>query len=118
MAAYKSRMMEWDDNLQPIVKELGEGEKPLVFITHDESTFNSNDGRKHIWIHEDKSPLRKKGRGQGLHVSDYLTPIGRLDDSKVCETLKCGGDIWWTGELMMEQLTNKAIPAFERAFPG
>ena len=46
MAAFKSRMMEWDEDLQPIVKELGEGEKPLVFITHDESTFNSNDGRK------------------------------------------------------------------------
>lgn len=61
--------------------------------------------------------MRKKGRGQGLHVSDYLTPVGGLDEGKVCETLKCGGDIWWTGELMMEQLTNKAIPAFERVFP-
>ena len=61
--------------------------------------------------------MRKKGRRQGLHVSDYQTPIGRLDDSNVRETLKCGGDIWWTGQLMMEQLTNKAIPAFERAFP-
>jgi len=57
MAAYKARLVEWDDNLQPIMQELGEGVKPLVFITHDESTFNSNDGRKRIWIHEDKSPL-------------------------------------------------------------
>ena len=118
MAAFSPRMMEWDDDLQPIVKELGASEKPLIFITHDESTFNSNDGRRRIWIHEDKSPLRKKGRGQGLHVSDYLTPIGRLDNGKVCEILKCGGDIWWTGELMIEQLTSKAIPAFERSFPG
>ena len=118
MASFKSKMIEWDHDLQPIIKQLGVGEKPLVFITHYESTFNLNDGRKRIWIHEDKSPLRKKGRGQGLHVSDYLTPIGRLDDGNVYETLKCGGDIWWTGELMIEQLTNKAIPAFERAFPG
>ncbi|RPA92509.1 hypothetical protein L873DRAFT_1656818, partial [Choiromyces venosus 120613-1] len=29
-----------------------------------------------------------------------------------------GGDIWWTGELLLKQLTEKAIPAFERAFPG
>jgi len=118
MAGYKARMMEWDDNLQPIMQEFGEEVKPLVFITHGESTFNSNDGRKHIWIHEDKSPLRKKVRGQGLHVSDYVTPVGRLDNGKVCKTLKCGGDIWRDDKLMMEQLTNKAIRAFERAFPG
>ena len=44
----------------------------------------------------------------------------RFDDGKVCETLKCGGDVWWTGELMMEQLTSKTIqvPVFKRNFPG
>ena len=118
MEAYKARMMEWDDNLQPINKELEPGVKPIVFITHDESTFNSNDGRKRIWIHQDKQPLRKKGRGQGLHVSDYLSPIGRLGNGDVCKILKCGGDIWWTGEDMLEQLTTQAIPSFELAFPG
>jgi len=86
-------MMEWDDDLQPIVKELGGSEKLLVFITYDVSTFNSNNGRRRIWIHEDKSLLRKKVTGQGLHVLDYLTTIGWLDNGKVCEILKCGGDI-------------------------
>ena len=118
MAALHSRMMEWNEDLEPINKELEASVKPIVFITHDESTFNSNDGRKCIWIHEDKSPLRKKGRGQGLHVSDYLTPIGHLGGGEVCEILKCGGDTWWTGEDMLEQLINKAIPAFEISFPG
>jgi len=83
-------MMEWDNDLQPIVKELGASEKQLIFITHDESTFNSDDGRRCIWIQEDKSQLRKKGRRQGLHVSDYLIPIGRLDNGNICEILKCG----------------------------
>ena len=118
MESLKPSMMEWNEQLEPIFKELEPGVKPIVFITHDESTFNSNDGRKRIWIHEDKSPLRKKGRRQGLHVSDYLTPIGRLGDGDVCEILKCGGDIWWTGEDMLNQLTSKAIPAFEKSFPG
>jgi len=118
MAALHSQMMEWNEDLEPINKELEAGVKPIVFITHDESTFNSNDGRKRIWIHEDKSHLRKKGRGQGLHVSDYVTPIGHLGGGEVCEILKCGGDTWWTGEDMLEQLINKAIPAFERSFPG
>ncbi|RPA93141.1 hypothetical protein L873DRAFT_1847383 [Choiromyces venosus 120613-1] len=111
-------MLEWDETLTIIEKEQVVGVKPIVFITHDECTFNSNDGRKRIWIHNDKAPLRKKGRGQGLHVSDFLTPVGRLGGGDVCEIMKCGGDVWWTGELMLKQLTEKAIPAFEKAFPG
>ena len=108
--------MELDANLQPINKDLPKGVTPIVFITHDQSTFNSNDGTKRIWIHEDKAPLRKKGRDQGLHVSDFLSPIGRLGDGTVCEILNCRGDVWWTGEDMLEQLTQKAIPAFKRSF--
>jgi len=41
-----------------------------------------------------------------------------LDNGKVCEMVKCGGDIWWAGELMIEQLTCRAIQAFERSFSG
>ena len=89
----QSRMMEWDISLNEIPKSYDTG-KPVVFVTHDECTFNSNDGRKRIWIHKNHMPIRKKGRGQGLHVSDFLTPIGRLGDGKVCEILKCGGDVW------------------------
>jgi len=117
MAALGSRMMEWNKDLEMLNKELEAHVKPIVFITHDQSTFNSNNGRKHIWNHEDKSLLPKKGCGQGLQVSDYLTPIGGLGGSAVGEILKCGGDTWWTGEDMLEQLINKAIPAFERSFP-
>jgi len=91
--------------------------KLIAFVMYDESTFNSNDGRKCIWIHEDKSPLQKKCRGHELHVLDYLTPIGRLRGGQVCEILKCGGDTWWPGEDILQQLVDKAIPAFERSFP-
>jgi len=118
MAAWKSRMMEWDENLQLIPQALENGVKPLVFVTHDESTFNSNDGHRKIWVHSDRAPIRKKGRGQGLHVSDYLTAIGRLGGGEAAEILKCGGDIWWTGELMLKQLIEKVLPLFEKSFPG
>jgi len=118
MQALRPRMMEWDDSLEPISKILEPNTKPVVFVTHDECTFNLNDGRKRIWIHKDHAPIRKKGRGQGLHVSDFLTPVGRLGGGAVCEILKCGGDVRWTGERMLKQLRDKAIPAFEAAFPG
>ena len=54
-----------------------EGEKPLVFITHDESTFNSNDG-KQGWMIQGRQPLEPKGKGKGIMVSGFLTPGGRL----------------------------------------
>ena len=69
-------------------------------------------------VHSEHKPLRKQGRGQGLHISDFLTPIARLGDGEACVTPKCGGDTWWTGDRLLDQMINKAIPAFEAQFPG
>ena len=55
---------------------LNPGEVPLVFITHDESTFNANDGKRKIWKEEGKNPLRSKARRKGIMVSGFLTPGG------------------------------------------
>lgn len=90
----------------------------IEFITYDEFTFNSNNGRHYIWINEEHTPLRKNGRGQGLQVSDLLTPVGRLGDENVCMILKCSGDIWWNGETILDQVITKAIPEFEKSYPG
>jgi len=54
------------------------GIRPIVLVVHDESTFNANDGRSKIWIKDDNIPLKKKTRGKGIMVSDFLTPGGRL----------------------------------------
>ncbi|RPB05124.1 hypothetical protein L873DRAFT_1627247, partial [Choiromyces venosus 120613-1] len=59
-----------------------------------------------------------KGHGQGLYVSDFLTLVGRLGGRDICEIMQYGRDVWWTRELMLKQLTEKAIPAFKKAFPG
>jgi hypothetical protein len=120
MESYKGQLMEWDEDLDIIPNPLHlSGEvQPLILVTQDESTFNANDGRHFIWVHEQHKPLRKKGRGQGLHVSDFLTPIGRLGDGDAAVILKCGGDVWWNGERLIDQIVNKAIPAFEAQFPG
>ena len=40
-------VFEEDDSWKP-PSGLLEGEKPLVFITHDESTFNANDGKRQL----------------------------------------------------------------------
>jgi len=94
MQSLEPLMRGWDADLEVVSKPLVTGVWPIVFITHDECTFNSNNRRRKIWIHEDNTPIRKKGRGQGLHISDLLAPVGRLAGGAVCETLKCGGEVW------------------------
>ncbi|CAG8604898.1 14134_t:CDS:2, partial [Cetraspora pellucida] len=50
-------------------------------VTYDESTFHINDGPHAMWGPEKEQPLRKKGMGLGIHVSDFLTKmIGPLRD--------------------------------------
>jgi len=44
MKSLQPHMMEWDEALQVIDKSYEANQRPLVFITHDECTFNSNDG--------------------------------------------------------------------------
>src|SRR5690349_9869212 len=50
---------------------LPEGQRPLLFYTHDESTFYANDGQRMIWHPKGEMPLRKKGRGRSIMVSNF-----------------------------------------------
>ena len=54
------------------------GEKPLVLVMHDESTFNANDGKRRLWMKENEQPLRPKGKEKGIMVYAFLTPGGIL----------------------------------------
>ena len=59
--------------------ELSEFEHLHIIVTHDESTFDSNDGRREGWHPRNEQPLKKKSRGRSIHVSEFLTEtIGRL----------------------------------------
>ena len=120
LKSVESRLMSWDEDLCPVpsIDVLCGDEQALIMVTHEECTFNANDGKRFVWTHEDHNPIRKKGRGQGLHVSELLTPIGRLGGGSACEILKCGGDTWWDGAKLLDQILTKAIPAFEAEFPG
>lgn len=63
MMELKRRMESFDDSdydvtVQP---DLEEGEKKLIMVTHDESTFYANDYKAVIWLGYDERVLRKKG---------------------------------------------------------
>ena len=144
------RMVRWElvnsngnEELQIVYpSNLPSGVSPVVLIVHDESTFNANDGRCKIWVKEDHIPLKKKTRGKGIIVSDFLIPgerlcipddinnppvteYGMLDDGPkrmdqqltAC-SIEYGGDNWWDGDQLVEQVLKLAIPVFESAFPG
>ncbi|RPB20084.1 hypothetical protein L211DRAFT_870918 [Terfezia boudieri ATCC MYA-4762] len=122
-------LRQWDEDGKVIPICLPLGEKEKILITHDESTFNANDGKWQMWIKDNAYPLRKKGRGKGIMVSEFMTPRGRLavpphiyaEDlprHQATEFLEYGQDNWWTEEKMVEHVSNIAIPIFERAYPG
>jgi len=96
LKSVESRLMEWNEDLlsNPTDQVLSDKLQPLIMVTHDECTFNANDSTRFVWTDEEHNLIRKKERGQGLHVSELVRPIGRLGGGRVCEILKCGGDIW------------------------
>lgn len=63
--------------------DLNCGEKEHVWVTHDETTFYVYDGPHSVWGPESEQPLRKKGLGSAMHISDFLTEtIGPLKDDQ------------------------------------
>jgi hypothetical protein len=72
-----------------------EGEKPIVFVTHNESAFNVNTGKRKIWKMESTNPLRSKGRGNGIIISGFLAPGGRLKVPDDISNIKLLSDPTW-----------------------
>ena len=55
------------------------GQKERHLIAHDEVCFHANDLSQTEWVAGGKQPLRQKGRGRIVHVSDFIMErTGRL----------------------------------------
>src|SRR5207245_7665769 len=68
---------------------LRDGERALVFYTHDESIFYSNDGQRVIWHPKGEMPLRKKGQGRSIMVSEFLSEV----DGPLIHTREDGSEL-------------------------
>lgn len=54
-------------------------EKRHVAVFQDESIFHAGDLHKWAWTRKGRMPLRKKGQGRAIHVSDFIVEdTGRL----------------------------------------
>ena len=123
-----------DETLDRIPPMLKPGEKEHVLVTQDECVFHTNEYRRRSWLAQDQQPIRKKGHGRVIHVSDFISEtIGRvkLSDEQIVNQLKLpdeqripafearkitypgkGFDVWWD----LPQLTDQikiAIKVFE-----
>ncbi|CAG8752402.1 39818_t:CDS:2, partial [Gigaspora margarita] len=120
---YDRLMPKWNDINCEIYEEPNflSGEKKYILIIHDECVFHTNDGTYEFWDPEEEQPLRKKGLGKELHVSEFLTEtIRRLKDeegeARVIVETDGSQDENWNEKKLLSQVKN-AIGIFERMHP-
>lgn len=120
MAAYEPFMAQFTDDCEVIIlPELRDGGKQVVLVTHDESHFYANDGRRQYWRLPHTQSLRSKHLGQSIHVSEFLTDLrGRLrlndmekkefpdipQEARVVITTGKNQDGYWKGEDVLKQV--------------
>ncbi|KAH8096948.1 hypothetical protein BXZ70DRAFT_1000956 [Cristinia sonorae] len=128
-----------DEDLESVPPTLQAGEQEHIPISQDESIFHANDLQRHLWVMNGKMPLRKKGAGRAIHISDFIVEgTGRLrltseqieaqqqlpkpiqlpvfDAREIIYPGK-NYDGWWTAEKLIKQVLN-AIKIGEFLYPG
>ena len=128
-----------DVSLECIPPALHPGEKEHILIVQDESVFHTNEYCRRAWLMHDQQPIRKKGGGHAIHVSDFICEtIGQIKLSEeqirdqlalppelhlpACEAQKIiypgkAFDAWWDLKQLIEQV-RIAITIFEYTHPG
>lgn len=132
-------MATYDDvSLDRISPSLQPGEKEHVLIMQDETIFHTNEYRRRMWLTQDQQPIRKKGNGRAIHVSDFISEtIGRikLSEAQITDQLKMpsehrlavfearkiiypgkGFDAWWDLSQLIDQI-RITIKIFEITHP-
>ncbi|CAG8662615.1 17121_t:CDS:2 [Cetraspora pellucida] len=98
--------------------DLDNGKKEHIWVTHNETTFYIYDGPHSMWGPEKEQPLRKKGLGSAMHVSNFLTKtIGPLKDEQeeahVMMVLGANWNSYWDSKKLLEQVV-QAVKIFKR----
>lgn len=98
-------------------------ETEIVWVSHDESIFYSNDDGGKGWGSDEHPDIHKKGTGRSIMVSDFICPCHgrlRLGNVPVCVIIEPGKnhDGYWQATDILKQLEEKAIPAFDEMHPG
>jgi len=115
--------------------EVGGLHPPVILVTHDESTLNSNEARSRVWKAPESTYLRPKGRGRGIMISDFLLPCGRLTAESLTieqrrslqiplhasKTFEFGSQnhaSYWSTDDIISHTLDTAVKMFEAVYPG
>jgi hypothetical protein len=120
ISTFENRMAQYSEDCETeILPELDHGQRRIVLVTHDESHFYANDGRRQYWCLPHSQSLRSKHLGQSIHVSEFLTDSrGRLmlseeearenpdipREARVIITTGKNQEGYWTGEDVLNQV--------------
>lgn len=78
METYEKRFTMYEgENMETVVPPTEEnlaGDKEVIFITHDETTFYANDCNTSMWMEGAKQKIRPKSVGTSLMVSGFVCP--------------------------------------------
>ena len=133
-------MCKYDDKtLEPIPPTLGPREKEHALLPQDECTFNTNDHPRRLWLKNNQQPLKKKGNGHGVHISDWIcetTGRLKLSEEQITQQLQLppearlkatdarkiiypgkNHNAWWDLAQLMDQ-TEIAVDIFESLHPN
>ena len=62
----------------PLEPFIGPQRRNLVLLFHDESTYHSNEDQGWMWAEKGNQPIRPKGLGRGIMVSDFVDEFNGL----------------------------------------
>jgi hypothetical protein len=127
MLKYESRMTQYDAAGEPTLPKLKPGEKWIITEWHDKSCLHTNNETNSAWLQKDEQPLQKKGRGQLIHISDWINEddgqlVNHNSNGKVVRDAQkiiypgSNGDAWWNCAQLIEQ-TKIAIDIFNKSHP-
>ena len=57
------------------VLDLQEGQRPLIRVVHDESTFHTHCDQSYFWGDDSTNVLRQKSLGAAIMVSDFIDEV-------------------------------------------
>ncbi|CAB4483806.1 unnamed protein product [Rhizophagus irregularis] len=134
MLSYEKFMPTFEgENMEQKNLVLLPNKKLHILITHNEYLFYANDDRPVVWAPIGEPPLRKKGQGKSIMVSDFLLETDgrlKLNEDEILlypeipvearKFLRPGKNEegWWTAEHLLDQVINYAIPIFEAKYPN
>ncbi len=103
-----------------IVPELPVGEKPLIRVVHDESTYFANCDQSYFWGDEHTNVLRQKSLGSSIMISDFVDEVSgfvRNGSDMARLSLETQRDGYFNNDQLLIQV-EKTITVFEEIHPS